>query len=518
MGQQPSAAAPQSIGALPSNTMQPPSRRQSQQQSIPHQSIPHQPYQQNLGYQSMMMGNYGIPTSHGPNEPEMLRPNHPTYSLPPPNSSRPMDQFAGWPEAPAAMGSTPQMGRPIGSIGQVGGPSIGKVGSSASIGQVGSSTPSIGRVSVGQKGPPNPRGIGQVSGASIGQVGSSIGQVGGTSIGQVGSNIGQVGGPSIGHAGSGIGQIGGPSIGHAGSGIGQIGGPSIGHAGSGTGQVGGPSIGHAGSGIGQIGGPSIGHAGSGTRQVGGGGSDLALVRPNMGHLPHSLSAKQAALLNYATSGPMGQMGQGSMMGWGMGGQQPQQHGMIGTLGGAPQAANPYAQGMGNAAGMYGYGHGNMMGMQGVGTANRPGNSNAPSQYGDSNGPPSLPNHVSIHSVPDSVGGASEPGLDKLTSAASLASNIRGPKVLSGVCPPPPPPPHLPPLTHRIAAQLSRVCQASIRVDLQWCVLHFTSAASMQQLLGLHCPSEALPELSCLPALYQRGCCRRRSMPSKEMPQ
>ncbi|KAK9861158.1 hypothetical protein WJX84_004717 [Apatococcus fuscideae] len=248
MGQQPSAAAPQSIGALPSNTMQPPSRRQSQQQSIPHQSIPHQPYQQNLGYQSMMMGNYGIPTSHGPNEPEMLRPNHPTYSLPPPNSSRPMDQFAGWPEAPAAMGSTPQMGRPIGSIGQVGGPSIGKVGSSASIGQVGSSTPSIGRVSVGQKGPLNPRGIGQVSGASIGQVGSSIGQ------------------------------------------------------------------------------------------------------------------------------------------------------------------------------------GNMMGMQGVGTANRPGNSNAPSQYGDSNGPPSLPNHVSIHSVPDSVGGASEPGLDKLTSAASLASNIRGPKI------------------------------------------------------------------------------------------
>ena len=322
--------------------------------------------------------NYGIPTSHASmDQPELLRSNHPTYSLPVPGASRQTDHMGNFQyEAPTAVSQAAQMGRPIGNIGQVRGPSIGKVGSSSSIGSIGQMAPppSIGRVSVGHVGPQASRGIGPM-GAGIGQVGPS----------------------GIGHAGSGIGQV--PSIGHAGSGIGQVG----------------PKLGHAGSGIGQIGSAA--------------GNEVALARPNVGHLPHSLSAKQQSLLNYAGgSGQYGHMGH--MMGWPMGGQA---HGMIGTLGGPPQASNMYGQAPGNIGGMYGYGPGGMMGgtqMQGVGLPHRPSSIHAPGPYADPSAAPALPNHVSIHSVPESSTSA-DPGLDKLTSAASLAhqtSNARGPKV------------------------------------------------------------------------------------------
>ncbi len=352
-----------------------------------------------------MMGQYGMPMAYDSAEPEMLRPNNPTYSLPVPSAGRhTADQFAGWPaEAPAAMSQAPQIGgRSIGNIGHhAGGSGVGKVSSSSAIGGIGQAgTPNIGRVSVGHIGGPSSRGIGQVGSSSIGHAGS-------------GSGIGQVGGPQIGHAGSGIGQVGGPSIGQTGSGIGQVGGPSIGHTGSGMGQVGGPSIGHKGAGIGQIGATN---------------TDLALARP-MGHLPHSLSAKQQAMMGYPGSvNPMSN----HIMGWGLASQQ--QHGMYGALGSQP--ANPYGQGIGGMQGMYGYaGAPNMMSapMQMPSLPpSRPGSIHTPS---GSAFPESHPNHVSIHSVPDSSTGT-EIGLDKLTSAASLASqvsNVRGPKVCMSTC-------------------------------------------------------------------------------------
>lgn len=229
-----------------------------------------------------------------------------------------------------------------------------------------------------------------------------------------------------------IGQAAGaPSIGRVSIGHVQGGPPTrgIGHVGpSSIGQM--SSIGHAGSGIGQVG-PGLGHAGSGIGPYGGTSNEMALARPSVGHLPHALSAKQQSLLSYA--GGSGQMGHMShMMGWPMGGQM---HGMIGTLGGPPQASTPYGQVAGNMGAMYGYGVGSMMGsaaMQGPGLPHRPSSIHTPAPIIDPVGPPSIPNHVSIHSVPDSNASA-DPGLDKLTSAASLASqvsNVRGPKVSS----------------------------------------------------------------------------------------